>query len=176
MYNIDIPKFVKRNITDALRKPIAMAYVRSLLAPFGKINEWLAELRALLTEEYRWNGTVHSLEKQLNDFYDPVLRRIYITMANKLPIYFWKDEGEQPDLYWKDEGDVMDGYWLDTDQFNEQQATGWEFTIYIHASTSFIPEQLLEKVEIYRWAGYRPRLVRYGIGIEEEVETIPGYE
>lgn len=175
MFDINIFDFVRRNITSALRFPVIMAFVRSLLAALKPIDTWLADVRADIAEQYRWNGTIHSIEKLLNDRYDPIHRRIYLKLEVKKPIWFWKDEFEQPDWFWKDEGDLMDWDWLDEETFNEQTAVPYEFKVYVHATISFVPAELAALVDLYRWAGYRFIIVTYGIGGETEI-PIDHYE
>jgi len=173
MYNISHKPFIERNTQKDLRdKPVFVAWVYVLLKPLRTISDWFDELRAAIIVEYRYNGLLHSLENLLNDNYDPIDRQIHIITVNKLPIWFYQDESEQPTWYWKNEADTPDWYWLDEADFNGIEQTNYEFTIRIPVEISFIPEEILELVEIYRFAGLRPRIVTFGIGIpDEEVET-----
>jgi len=170
MYNVDWPAFVRRNTPSALRLPVFLAVVRVLVTPLKGIQNLFEQLRLAIAEEYRWNGLVHSLEKLLNERYDPINQAIYILTNTKLPIWYWKDEAETPDWYWKDEGDTLDFFWLDEAVFNAESATKYEFTIYVPPALSFVPSEMLELVDIYRFAGFRPRIVTIGTEIEFETD------
>jgi hypothetical protein len=119
----------------------------------------LAHEAEAINHQYKFNGLKHSLEWMLNDTYDALQRRIYITPLAKPPVYFWLDEAEQPVVFWGDEADTPVGNWLDEENFNAVAQTTYEFTIYIPFDVVFIPAEVFEKVSVYRFAGLRPRIM-----------------
>jgi len=142
-----------------------------LISPLFNIDADFTNFRLRIRSKYKFNGLKHSLEWMLNDAYDPILRRIYIVPIAKMPTLFFKMASEQPDAYWRTAAEIPDYWFLPAEQFNQQIATDYEFTIYVHASTPFNVAELLAMVQQYRMYGLRPRVVRFGIGPEIEAAS-----
>jgi hypothetical protein len=169
MYNIDYTKLIRRMLPKVTRLPKWMAWIYALTKPLRSIDEDFEELRDEITAQYGYNGLKHSLEKLLNDRWDPVERDIYIEVVQKLPVLFIKDDGEQPDAYLKDDVQIADYFTWDADDVNNTLQVDYEFKIVIPVSVSFIPEEVIDAVNLYRFAGLRPRIFTLGIGGQVEV-------
>ena len=82
MYLIDWNKLVKLLLPTFLRKKVIIAFLNAFSTPISRMH---AEFLTLKMEwDYRLdhNGQVFSLEKVLNDKFDPNLRRIFITTVD----------------------------------------------------------------------------------------------
>jgi len=79
MYWCDWNKFVKLLLPTFLRKPVILALLRSCVKPVKTIHTEFLELKKEWDYRLNHDGRVFSLEKVLNDKFDAVERRIYIT-------------------------------------------------------------------------------------------------
>lgn len=168
---------IKRNVPKALRLPRFLAWIFVLTRPLRTIDVPFLAFRQEIRYEYKFNGTKKSLEWMLNDTYDPVLRRIYIVPTNKQRIVFLKTANEIPEIFMRTSAEIPNIYLKTAEFFNQQLQTNYEFTIYVHAAISFNAAEMLALVEIYRYAGLRPRIVTYagpgGVETEIEIEQFP---
>jgi len=74
------PSFWRKTKTDTEAKIIA--YLRSIIAPMQGLSDILLELQQKTTRFLDYNGQHLALENYLNDNYDVVDRRIFITENN----------------------------------------------------------------------------------------------
>lgn len=178
MYNISYRKFIKRNLPGRLRRTKLMDWVYALTKQLRVIDDKFALHREEVRGQYEYNGLIHSMEWNLNDKFDPVLRRIYITVVDKIPVLFLRDDGEQPEAYLQDDGQIADYFVWDPEDINETTLVDYEFRVMVHAaiwsgqSVLEMSNSMLEMLSVHRFGGLRPRIFRYGAGeVEEEVET-----
>lgn len=77
-YRIEQLSLIGNLVPSLLRKPKMMAWLRSLLTPLLSLQLQFAEHVALSRRELSYNGQTLSLQRALNDRFDPAFRRIRI--------------------------------------------------------------------------------------------------
>jgi hypothetical protein len=171
MYNPNYTKLIKRMLPKVARLPKWQEWIFALIKPIRSIDTDFQTLRDEVTHEYGYNGLKHSLEALLNDGWDAIDRGIYIETVDKLPMLFIKDDGEQPDAYLKDDGEIPDYFIWDAVDVNSSIQVNYEFKVMVPAALEFIPEEMLELLDVYRFAGLRPRIFTFGIGVATEINS-----
>lgn len=121
MINIDLPKLVKLLLPTALRQPIHIAWLNSLLSPIT--TEWLQYVlwrKDKLYEAHVTSQTI-SIQAYLNRLFDPELKRIKVNHGetNEFYISLWSetdgpyilaDEGIFLSLEGEISSEVLDGF------------------------------------------------------------------
>ncbi len=177
MYSYDLPPIIKRNLPVALRKARALAWLKNLTMPLAEFDIEFQKLRGRTNEKYDWNGLIHSMEWQLNDRFDPILRRIYIVVHDTPAVGSWVDDYETGNHLWIDDHEMSSIHWMDTVEYNAIVPINYEFTVRVWIGISIDLNEVIEIVDRYRFAGLRARVVWLGeIGeIEPEIpEFNPG--
>ncbi|MBD3748500.1 MAG: hypothetical protein IE931_03295 [Sphingobacteriales bacterium] len=153
VFNIDFEKLVLWLIPTFLRKPIIYAYVKALVNPAAQLhqeflNNWESNLYKL-----SHNSQVFSIESVLNDKFDPVERRIYITNG------FTKDR-----IYAYTRTELKPVY-LPIPLFNrgDYADTGVDFIVWIPNVVAMNTESLIEakaSVNFYKRGSKRFKIYR----------------
>lgn len=100
MFSIDFIDIMKKNIPVFLRKTRLLDFVSSLLKPLRTLNDLLLLFRDDIDYKLLFNGQVIVLEHYLNDIYDPVLRRIFISDYQKIKIdYLYNKQESKPKTF-----------------------------------------------------------------------------
>lgn len=162
MYNFDLIPIIKRNLIVKLRKPRMISWILNLCYPLVLLRDEFAAFRTLINDQYKYNGTVHSMECMLNDKYDPVLRRIYIIVHDNPLVSFAQNSFEQPSVFAVPAYQESGHYAMTAEEFNAVAVLDYEFTIRVWPSINIDFDEALELVNRYRWAGKRPRIIWYG--------------
>jgi hypothetical protein len=159
LYDIDLPKIIRRYVPVWFRWPtnLQMGYV--LLSRLGVIHLDFLAKRDEVIAEYRYNGLKHSLEAAMNDHFDPVLRRIFITIDDQLAALYYQEPFEPPVEYFQDEGGMAAYHYLDESQLNVVIQYDHEFIIWVPIALSADENNILALVEVYRYAGRRPKIL-----------------
>lgn len=171
MYNTNWLKFVRNNLTARLRRDVMVGYANALLAPLRVIDGWFDTFRDEIAEQYRWNGTKASLEKLLNDRFDPVERRIYIEEVEKLPALYMKSGNELADAYFTQTNAEVEHHFHLPADLNASATTHYEMKVMIPLMIGFVPEEVMELLEVYRYGGMRPAIFIFEDGYEAEIPT-----
>lgn len=79
MFNLDIDKLILWLIPAALRKPVLYAWLKALCLPVIQLYDQFMIRRLASLYRISHNGQVFSMEAMLNDRFDLIARRIYIT-------------------------------------------------------------------------------------------------
>lgn len=79
MFNLDINKLILWILPAFKRKPVMYAWIQALCFPLIQVYNQFTINRVSNLYKLSHNGQVFSLENVLNDRFDNVLRRIYIT-------------------------------------------------------------------------------------------------
>lgn len=99
LFNIVFTKLIQWLTPHMLRKPNMLSWIRVVISPVTYVYNNLLRFRQRKQYELSITPQVFSLEKMLNDKYDPVGRHIYITdPEEKDPVYLFTDD-EQKDEY-----------------------------------------------------------------------------
>lgn len=83
-YLIQFATLAKNLLPPFLRKSRMLDWLRALVRPIQSLNQRFMDFMNRIRYRMRFNGQVIYLQRILNDFYDPVLRRIYIGNGNPL--------------------------------------------------------------------------------------------
>lgn len=162
LFDLDIPKLVERSLLVHLRRPKLMAFVRSLLKPAQNTHGELMAVRDDIIAQYQYNGLKHSLEAMLNDAYDPIDRRIYITVPGRFEELWYQELTEQP-IAWFEETEAVSGFiWNTVAELNSIQGYTHEFMVNVPVMLPFDPDEMFDRLDVYRWAGKRPAIRTFG--------------
>ncbi len=97
MFNIDFNKFILQLTPDFLRRPVFIAFVKTLVYPIRELHEVFVAFRAEILYDLSHNGQTYSLENVLNDRFDNDERRIYISDGlTKDRYYIYKRLEDKP--------------------------------------------------------------------------------
>lgn len=98
-FNINFGRFTRLALPIALRGSRFIAYVRLCLFSLERLHNEFLLYRALANYKLEHDSTKASLEKLLNDRFDDVQRRIYITQGVlEEPLYLYRPN-EQKEVY-----------------------------------------------------------------------------
>lgn len=176
IYDFDIAKLIRRYVPVALRHPINLQWAYVLCSWLARIHsEFLAWRQDTIIAEYRYNGLIHSLEWMLNDRFDTLDRRIYITVVDQIPVYYHQDQADPTAAVLMDEGQMSGYYHLD--QGAAVANYDYEFLVHVPVSLSFDDELMFQLLDLYRYAGRRPA-IRLFDALDQTVDIIlyPGLE
>jgi hypothetical protein len=159
-FNINYNQLALLLLPTFLRKPVIVAYIQSLLVPIDKLYYKWSVFRVDNLYRIKHTGQVFSLRKSLNDRFDPVQRRIYITDGNFYDTTYIYTEAEGQDVWLYTEAEAGTLY-LRTEP--ETADTGLDFIVWV-------PQQVYTS-EIYGLKAhidfYRAGGKRYNIFIHE---------
>ena len=165
MYSINWHRSITELLQNDARRPIWIAWLYALVKPLVRLANEFEDFRELIISENRWNGTTASLSKMLNDKYDPILRRIKLYNVVKKPLLFYRSGNEKPDAYYQEGEESAVYHYRSANEAYDLSLLSYELIVRVHAQVVMVPEEMLELIERYRYAGIRPRLFRYGIGL-----------
>ncbi len=97
IYTVDFRKLADWMLPTFLRKPKLLAYLKALLKPVINLYNDFKMFRSDILYKINHNGQVVYLQKVLNDRFDNIQRRIYITdgIINE-PTYIYTHEEDKP--------------------------------------------------------------------------------
>lgn len=172
MFNVDWHTRIRELLQFDARLTVWIEWIYVLIKPVRTIDGLFAQLRDEIFEFFRWNSLKFSLEKLLNDRYDPLLRRIEIVDVVKEPVLFYRSGNEEPDAHYRSGLEAAEYFYRSGTDLLDADTIDYEMKIRVHTEIPFVPEELLELVNNYRYAGIRPKIFTYGIGQEDDpVET-----
>lgn len=173
LYDLDITAIASRNVPRWFRHVRNLAFVRVLARGLAVIHEeFLAWRQDTIIAQYRFNGLIHSLEWALNDRFDPVERRIYITVVEQVPSYHHVEDGGAAVVHALPEGMLSGYYHLDTDGEGGAEQYLYEFLVHVPASITFAPPGMFQLLDLYRYAGRRPAIRRFNELTDGQVQLI----
>lgn len=153
MYNIDYYRFLLQLLPMLLRKPVMVAYMQVLIIPVVKLYNTFTEYREQTLYELAHNGQVYSMENVLNDRFDMVTRRIYITdgFAVERFYIYTRDEAKPQELpqYLYNPADYAD--------------TGVDFIVWVPKAVVVSDDEMVEMnalIKFYKLASKRYKIYR----------------
>jgi hypothetical protein len=157
IYTFDIALLIRRYVSPKFRHPENLQAAYVLCSWMNRIQQEFMNWRTFrILEEYRFNGLVHSLERLLNNYYDPAQDRIYITVVDQVPVYYHLGDGQAPIVHYAGEG-VLSGYYhLDDGAVSELYTH--EFIVHIPMDITIVPKAIFSQLDLYRYAGRRPAI------------------
>lgn len=161
LYTFNIPLLIRRYVPVWFRHVPNLAFAYVLCSWLARIHYDFLEWRTgRILAEYRYNGLLHSLERMLNDRFDTVARRIYITVLNQLPVYYHLGDSAPAITGHLSEG-MLSGYYHLADGAVPEVYTH-EFLVHVDVSIPFTADEMFRLLDIYRYAGRRPAIQTYG--------------
>jgi hypothetical protein len=148
-----IQKHIPKLFTNALK---LRAFLRVLLLPFQFVGDVLEAYLLEKRNKLRYDGRVIYLEHVLNNQFDNVERRIYITDATlsntNPPVLYRKSEG-QPSVVLYRKGEQLPSIRL----YRNSEISTLDFTIFVPSAVlnSITKHQIRVLVNYYKIAGKR---------------------
>jgi hypothetical protein len=159
-YKIDFKRFGIILLPTFLRKPVIVAFIHSMLVPIDNLYYKWSQFREDNIYKIEHTGQVCSLRGSLNDKFDPIERRIYITDGNRYETTYIYTEAEAQDVFVNTESEDPT-IWLRTEA--ETADTGLDFIVWVPESIYNTQIYGLKAhVEFYKAGGFR-----YNIFIDE---------
>lgn len=151
MFNVDFSKLVLWLVPAFLRKPKALALLRSFCWPITEAYGVFLANRDNNIFKLNHNSQVYSMEKMLNDIFDSASRRIYITDGyTKDPVYIFLEIEDKPKIL----GEMI--------LYNEEDYadTGVDFIVWIPAELNNEQTKIDIKgqVDFYKLAAKRYKI------------------
>lgn len=160
LYDFDLVKIIRRYSPTWFRWPVNQAWALALLSWLGRIQQaFLAWRINTIIEEYRFNGLIHSMERLLNERFDSVLQRIYITVVDQYPVLYHADDGQLAMTAMAEAGQLTGYYHLPDGAVAQPYL--YEFLVHVPAEITFTPKVMFDLLDLYRYAGRRPAIRRF---------------
>lgn len=157
IYDFDIAKIIRRYVPVAFRHSVNLQWAYVLCSWMARIHdEFLVWRQDTIIAEYRFNGLIHSLEWLLNDRFDALDRRIFITVVDQTPVYYHQDQADPTVVVYMDDGQ-MSGYYH-IDQAMAASNYDYEFLVHVPTSLTLDHERMFQLLDLYRYAGRRPAI------------------
>lgn len=154
-YDLNIPLLIFRYSPGWFRQVPNLPFAYALASWLERIQaDFLTWREGAIIAEYRYNGLLHSLERLLNDRYDPIDRRIYIDVVEQTPGYWFLEDGQPAIVSFLEAGELTGYTFLEDGAIPEVYTH--EFTVSVPAVVPFNPSQMFDLLDIYRYAGRRP--------------------
>lgn len=152
VYIISFTEFAKILVPRFIRQPKTLAWLNALLAPLRSLYSQFYAFKEAVIYDTEHDGSVVSLEKVLNDAFDPSDRGIYILNADVIDTDHYYDVSDDYDY------DNEDSYIYDPEVFNNN---GIDFTVYVpgelqpetEAEITTLQIQIRAKVDKFKFAG-----------------------
>jgi hypothetical protein len=150
-YNVNWARFAAYNLPIDLRKIKIFSYLLSLMQPIVRLHADFKQFRKEQLYEAMINGQVIKLERVLNDTFDPIDRRIYITDGDTYePPVFYEEYKNQPVIFYEEGNPDNPVFYSDSTSGNVIS-----FNFYVHVPESVFTEynRIRATVNKYRARG-----------------------
>lgn len=156
-FNIDYNKLVVLLLPTFLRKPKLVGYLRALIMPLDTIYYKWYNWRIDNIYKLEHTGQICYLRVSLNDKFDPIERRIYITDGLEYDTFYIYTEAEDRTIWVHTESENKPIY-LRTEA--ETADTGLDFLVYVPVEIyKKQKDALTAHIEFYRVAGKRYKII-----------------
>lgn len=160
LYTFDLGKIIRRYSPVWFRWPVNMSLSLVLLSWLSRIHQdFLAWRTDTIIAEYRFNGLIHSLERLLNERFDALSQRIYITVVDQYPVLYHAEDGQLATTAMAEAGQLTGYYHLPDGAVAQPYL--YEFLVHVPADITFTPTVMFDLLDIYRFAGRRPAIRRF---------------
>jgi hypothetical protein len=135
-YDNDFDLVVRDDVPVDSRGPKRLGWLRSLVAGVKSLYAEFMGYRSSKLYDLNHTGQVYSIENVLNDVFDPVGRRIYITdPASKDVVYMYRRIESKPVyMYRRSENKPVYMY-----RRSETSALGFQFIIHVPTGVTLLP-------------------------------------
>lgn len=150
IYRINWNRFAVLSIPNDLRKLIIVRYLLALFAPIKEAYNDFLLFRYQQLYEAEINGQTINLERVLNDIFDPIDRRIYITDGDyyEPPVFY--EEWENKPVIFYDEGDTRNPVFWSTDDLNNRVSVNF----YVHVPTGIFFESTRMRALVNKYKAF----------------------
>jgi len=156
-FNIDYNKLVVLLLPTFLRKPKLVGYLRALIMPLDTIYYKWYNWRIDNIYKLEHTGQICYLRASLNDKFDAIERRIYITDGLEYDTFYIYTEAEDRTIWVHTESENKPIY-LRTEA--ETADTGLDFLVYVPVEIyKKRKDALTAHIEFYRVAGKRYKII-----------------
>lgn len=152
IYDIEHNKLNRWLTPLYLRKPVILAWLNAIIVPFTFLYQDFIRYRDAKNYHLRITTQVCFLNKLLNDRYDFILRRIYITDGLDKPVTFIYTEAELKPLYLGSKFIYTPG---------ETSVMSDDFIIYVPSAIAFEDAEMKSIVKAYKLAGTQFKIQRF---------------
>lgn len=150
IFNIDFDRLIMLFLPEKLHDNIVVAYLRAAVKPLKDIKILFDNNRKENLYRLGITPQVFSLEKMLNDRYDNVLRRIFISNGSFIEPDYIYTRAEQKPKYIYTRAEQKPDYLY---QHSEIGYDNVDFYVNIPASLNISESEVDELLEIYKLAG-----------------------
>jgi len=151
MFNIDFKDIALKWLEPDLRLPAILDFIYSLMKPIKTTNNSFQQFRDQVNYKLLFNGQVMYLERYLNDVYDPIKRRIFISDAVRKPInYVYNKLEDKPKMYLYNQSEEQTPIYL----YNRLESNGTiSFWVNIPEDVTYNTIVITAQINIYKMAG-----------------------
>lgn len=151
MFNLDFRDLVLKWLEPDLRLGRFLDFIYSLVKPLKTTNIAFQAFRNQINYKLQFNGQVIYLERYLNDVYDPISRRIFISDAVRKPIHYLYNKLEsKPNTYLYNNSEGHAPFYL----FNQIEHNGGiSFWVNIPWDVNYNTIVITNQIKIYKLAG-----------------------
>ncbi|MFN8238647.1 MAG: hypothetical protein U0T77_10805 [Chitinophagales bacterium] len=151
IYNVNWNRFAIWQTPIDLRKIKLIRYLLVLLEPVKSAHNEFKQFRLQQLYEAEINGQTIKLERVLNDTFDPVERRIYITDGEYYnPPVYYEEYKNDPVIYYEEGNGDNPIFWSDTAIDNR---VSFNFYVNVPSSVFFQKTRVKALVSKYKIAG-----------------------
>lgn len=152
-YNINWSVLTVNLLPTFLRKPIVVSFIQALIAPVETLYDKWFNFRVDNVYKLNNTGQVCYLRGSLNDKFDPVQRRIYISDGQFFDTTYIYTEAEGQNVNVRTEVEEPT-IWLRTE--SETADTGLDFIVFVPTQIAISQEfGLKAHIEFYKAGGFR---------------------
>lgn len=162
LYTFDLRKLLRRYSPVWFRWQENQSLAYALCRRLGTLDVWFGRLRNDVVKEWQYNGLYHSLEWALNDKFDSVQRRIWLTLPDHIDYTFFGSIEDAPIDYFEDVADPLAHSFFDAADLANAVLYPFEFDINVPDVLGIAPTAVFAHVDLYRFAGRRPRVIIRG--------------
>lgn len=159
IFDTDIQRLGRQLLPSILRKERIYALLAALIAPLVALKDLFLKSRSGNLYRLSITPQVFSLEKMLNDRYDGLLRRIYITAGRFRRSKFIYTQAEQKPLFIRTKEEMPQ-----TIIYNSSGETGFveqSFIIHIPAGMSLNEAEVRSMVDTYKLVTRSFTIIRF---------------
>lgn len=152
-YNFDIQLFIGNFIPIALRKTKHLLWLFCLFTPFASLKNAFLDFIAITRYEASLTGQTTILQMALNNLFDNISRRIFITNRTREGVFIYnKSESQAPDYVYNQAENHFPRYFVR----NRAEASGYNiatFRVNVPAVLGLTEAKIRAYVDKYKIAG-----------------------
>ncbi len=149
-YDVNYDRLVWQLLPVRLRKVVTYAWLKVLVAPVKYMQGLFLAFRRGNLYKLQHNGQVCYLEAVLNDSFDPIARRIYISDPPYVdPKYIYRENELKPLPVYRISEALPVYIYASSELFTESTA----FIVNVPSAVSFDPARMKALIDLYKLVG-----------------------